>query len=302
MKRILVLYYTQTGQLADIVNSLLEPLKKDAEVAITMEAIVPENDYPFPWSKRDFFEVFPESVLDKPCAIKPLQYNIDEHYDLVILAYQVWYLSPSIPVTAFLQSNRAKKLFATTPVITVIGCRNMWIMAQEKVRNYVKQAGGKIVGNIVLVDRTPNLISIITISAWMLKGIKKRFMGIFPDSGVSDKDIKGASLFGESILEKLKSDDFSTLQQQLIKQKAVRVKPSLMGIEQRAIRIFGLWANFVSAKGEYKDPARTTRIRIFSWYLPIAIAILLLIVFVLTSFIQLLTIFKTKKQIAYYSN
>ena len=79
-----------------------------------------------------FFNQFPESVHLKPAPIeKPILQR--EKYDLVIIAYSVWFLSPSQPITAFLQSEQAK-ILKNTPVITLIGCRNMWLMAQEKMK------------------------------------------------------------------------------------------------------------------------------------------------------------------------
>ncbi|WP_233267327.1 hypothetical protein [Paraglaciecola sp. L3A3] len=58
---------------------------------------------------------------------------------MIILTYQVWFLSPSIPIASFLQSEPAKKLFKDTPVVTIIGCRGMWLMAQEKVKTLLKK-------------------------------------------------------------------------------------------------------------------------------------------------------------------
>ena len=55
-----------------------------------------------------FFNTFPETVLLKPEPIESLEFK-QEKYDLVILAYTVWFLSPSQPITAFLQNEQAKK-------------------------------------------------------------------------------------------------------------------------------------------------------------------------------------------------
>ena len=41
-----------------------------------------------------------------------------------------------------------------TPVITLIGCRNMWLMAQEKVKSLLKEADSQLIGNVVKVDQS----------------------------------------------------------------------------------------------------------------------------------------------------
>src|SRR5512138_3283319 len=105
MKRILIIYYTQTGQLKEIIDSVVAPLKNDCQ--LFYEELKPVPAFPFPWSGKSFFQAFPESVKEIPCELEPFKNNPDENYDLVILAYQVWYLSPSIPVNSFLQTETA---------------------------------------------------------------------------------------------------------------------------------------------------------------------------------------------------
>ena len=135
MKNILVVYYTQSGQLEDIVKSITKPFQQEDEVSITYYQIKMENEFPFPWSKTAFFDAFPESFLQKEAAIVPPSQDIlSKKYDLVLLGYQVWYLSPSIPINSFLKSSFAKNILNNVPVITIIGCRNMWVMAQEKMK------------------------------------------------------------------------------------------------------------------------------------------------------------------------
>ena len=66
--------------------------------------------YPFPWNLYRFFDVFPECVNHEPPEIEKPQFNPDDKFDLVILAYQVWFLAPSLPIQGFLQSEYAKVL------------------------------------------------------------------------------------------------------------------------------------------------------------------------------------------------
>ena len=97
MKRVLVVYYTQSGQLKEIIDSVLSPL---TEVTIDFLPIDTAEPFPFPWTDEAFFGAFPESYLQIPQPLKPFQVAHTD-YDLVILGYQVWYLSPSIPFNSF---------------------------------------------------------------------------------------------------------------------------------------------------------------------------------------------------------
>ena len=268
MKKVLIIYYTQTGQLKQIVDAIIEPLKNDCQ--FFFEELKPVPAYPFPWTGMSFFQAFPESVKEIPCALEPLQNNPDEDYDLIILAYTVWYLSPSIPITSFLKSEAAKKLFKGRPVITVLGVRNMWIMAQERVKAMIGDAGGRLVGNIVMGDPAGNLTSVITIVKWMTTGEKApfRWMGMrFPEAGVPGKEIRRGGYHGEIIVRKLNLGSFENLQKELIQSGAVKVDPVLFNIEKRGKMMFGIWSKMILKKGAYNDPAREGRLKGFKYYL-----------------------------------
>lgn len=267
-KRILVVCYSQTGQLKEIAGSVTGLLAEEFDVVF--EELRPVPAYPFPWNGMPFFQVFPESVREIPCELEPLRLDPDEPFDLVILAYQVWYLSPAIPVTAFLQSGQAKKILAGRPVVTLLGVRNMWIMAQERVKAMIAAAGGRLAGNIVLADPAPNLKSVITIVRWMMKGERTPFRkyGIgFPAAGVPAEEIRNAGRFGQTIAKAIREDDFGGLQRALVAQGAVNVDPVLYNIEKRGKMMFGIWSRFILKKGGYNDPRREGRLKMFKYYL-----------------------------------
>ena len=272
-KKVLVVYYSQTGQLREIVDSVMAPLKASGEVTLTFEEIRPKTPFPYPWTSDEFFQAMPESVRGIACELHPLSLNGQEHFDLVIIAWQPWYLSPSIPIHAFFQHETAKKLLSGKPVITIIGSRNMWIMAHERIREYLKSMQAKLVGNIVLYDKAPNLVSVVSIIHWLFTGKKGRYLKIIPPAGVSDHDIKNSSRFGDIILDSIRSNDMEHLRPSLVKAGAVDVLPSLVMLEKRGKIFFRLWAAFILKKGDYGDPARITRVRLFKYYLLIVLYI-----------------------------
>jgi len=266
-KKVLVVYFTQTGQLRDIVNSITMPLIHRGNITVTFEELKPIPPFPFPWKSDSFFQAMPESVMGIPCALEPLSIKGDENFDLIIVAWQPWFLSPSIPIHAFFQLPAAKKILAGKPVVTIIGSRNMWVMAQNVIKHYIKNAGGRLTGNILLYDKASNLLSVISIIRWMFKGKKDRFLKVIPPAGISENDIKNASQYGEYIYESLKSDSFGDLGEKLIASGAVDVKPGIVMIEKRGIIFFRMWAKFILKKGGYGDSSRIFRVRLFKYYL-----------------------------------
>jgi hypothetical protein len=297
MKNVLIVYYSQSGQLEEIARNIAKPLLNDADVSVTFYNIELEKPFLFPWKKEDFFDVFPESFQQIPSKIHtPSEAVLSQKYDLVILGYQVWYLSPSIPINSFLKSEFAKPLLENTPVVTVIGCRNMWALAQEKMKSILKDTGAKLVGNIALVDRHINHISVITIVEWMFSGKKEKFLGIFPKPGVSVKDIQESSKFGDVILNHLKNNSFDTLQQDLIAKDAIEIRPFLIEMDKKANKMFKIWSNLIIKKTK----ARPTWLKVFNVYLLVAIWIISPIVYILHLFMYPLKIAKINREKAYF--
>jgi len=301
MKKILIIYYSQTGQLKDVIDSILAPVKKNPEVSIIYEELKPKPPYPFPWTAYQFCDVFPESVAEVSCDLQPLSRNTDDEYDLIIIAYTVWYLSPSIPVATFLQSLQAEKIMHGRPVLTIIGCRNMWLLAQEKVKQKIKKIGAHLTGNIVLTDKTNNLVGVLTIAVWMLTGKKDRFLKFFPHPGISDQDIKEAGRFGENILRAVADDRFILTQTDLNARGAVTVAPDLLIMEKRVSKVFKIWSDFIRKKGAVGDPKRSKRVRAFMVYLITAVIVLAPLAAILASVLKIVMKDKIATEIDYYS-
>lgn len=301
MKNILIIYYSQSGQLTEIVKSFAKPFEGSENYSVTYANIKPVKEYKFPWKGYDFFDAFPESVYRIPCELKPLDLG-DEDFDLIVFAYSVWYMSPSIPSNSFLLSDQAKRIFKGKPVITLLGVRNMWVIAQEYIKEKISELGGNLIGNIVFRDRAENLTGIITISYFMFTGKKGRFLGFFPKPGISQKDINGAEKFGEIVKSSLESQNIDELQNKLIENKAVKINPYLTSTEITAYnRVFKKWASFILKKGGPNDPSRKGRVRAFAFYFPFAILIIAPIKYVFFLIFAPFRMKKTLRDIKYFS-
>ncbi len=293
-KKILVIYYSQSGQLKQIAENFCLPFSS-AGYSVEWIKITPENDFPFPWSEDKFFDAMPESVLGLPMPLKNISAQ-HTTYNLVVFAYQPWFLSPSIPATSALRNEVVKKLLNNTPLVTLIGSRNMWINAQQKVKQLLVEAKANHVGNIVLTDKNPNLISAITIQHWLYSGKKDRMWGIFPMPGVADRDIQSAHVYGEILKTHLESNTLSTLQTSLVEANAVQVRHILMFIEGRAGMLFTIWANAI-----IKKKNRSLWLKIFKYYLMFALFLLSpIVILIYVLILAPLTLGSIKRKKAYY--
>lgn len=297
--KVLVLYYSQTGQLKEIASRCLAPLVNDPTVEVDFVKVETEHSFPFPWTRLTFFNAFPESVFGIPFKLKPIDVDLSKNYDFIVLAYTVWYLNPSIPISSLLQSQEADRIFNGKKVVTLIGSRNMWVLAQERVKRHLKELQAELIGNIVLIDRNKNLVSIITIIRWMFYGKKDPFWG-FPRAGIIQEDIDQSQRFGEVLLNRSKQKDLTDMQEELNAKGAVEINPSLVILEKRATKLFHMYGNFLMKKGGFFDKERLGRVSLLSYLLPIG-AFILSPVTTLSSF--LISVIKRKElaaEIRYY--
>lgn len=266
--------YSQSGQALKAAENIC------GRMNAVYKRIAPLQNYPFPWSRKEFFQAFPESRLGiPPSGIEPVDFSNIADADIVIISGQSWFLSPSLPLQSFFSDERVKDYLKGRSIVFVNSCRNMWLMTSRKVKEYVKQAGARLVGHIVLQDRASNLVSAVTIIRWLIMG-KKEATRILPAAGVSEEDIKGASRFGAVIENAFNCGNLSGLQAVLLEEGAIRYKPSVLTIEKTGHRIFGFWAKYIRKKGGFGDEKRQGRLTLFYWYL-------LFVLFALSPLVQL---------------
>ncbi|WP_313003276.1 dialkylrecorsinol condensing enzyme DarA [Chryseobacterium gleum] len=295
-KNILVIYYSQTGQLEDIVKNIARPFEAQKEkYDVTYYNIKLKEDFPFPWPSDVFFNTFPESYLQIPKEIlPPSEEALNKKYDLILFGYQVWYLTPSIPIISFLKSEYAGRILKDTPVVTISGTRNMWMLSQEKLKVYLRDLQAKLVGNIALVDRHDNYTSVLTILRWLTTGQKEK-SGMLPAAGVSDEEIAGSVKYGEIIERHFNNNDLMNLQPDLVKNGAIEIRAFLVRVEKVGNKIFTVWSNLIIKKKE----KRPLLIKFFKVYLMAAIWIISPVVLVLHLLTTPIFWFKRQKQKRY---
>lgn len=268
--KVAVFYYSQSGQALHVAEHICKGMKG----SVVFREIVPKHPWPFPWSKEEFFDIFPETRLElPPFGNEPMDFSDIEDADVVMVAGQSWFLSPSLPLQSFFTDPQVMAYLNGRPVVFVNACRNMWLMTGRKVKDYLKEAGANMVGQIILQDRRQNLVSALTVIRWLMHG-RKEASGLLPDAGVSEKDITEASRFGEVIDHAWQQGSLDSLQDRLLAAGAINFKPSVLFLEKAGHRTFGLWAKFIRRKGGFGDKRRRLRTTLFYYYLLVGMFLL----------------------------
>ena len=285
VKRVLVLRYSQSGQLTAVAEQMIAPLREAVDIEVHVESILPQPAYPFPWPFFRFLDAFPESALMQPPALAPLTLTGDEDFDLVILPYQVWFLAPSAPVTAFLKHPVGRRLLQGKPVVTVIACRNMWLLAQEKMKALLNDCGARLIDNVVLIDPGPTLATFITTPRWVLTGRKDAFWGL-PAAGLSPEQINGTRRFGLALRDALARGAERGSSPLLAGLRAVQVDPRLYVSEKAGTRSFFVWGSLLRAAGAPGSPQRVPFLALYLVFLVAMIATVVPISLVLQALLR----------------
>lgn len=276
--KVAVFYYSQSGQALSVAKSICGPLVEQGH-QVVYKQICPLEDFPFPWDKDEFFDIFPETRLGlPPVGNKAIDFSDIEDAGLVVIAGQSWFLSPSVPIQSFFLDEEVRAYLHNRDMIFVNACRNMWLMTSRQIKRYAKEIGARLVGHIVLQDNHANLISALTIVRWLM--FNRKDGKLLPDAGVSQKDIDSTDRFGNAIADAYQNDKVDTLQDELLREGAIIYKPSILFLEKAGHRMFGLWAKFIRKKGGYRDKRRMMRVNMFFYYL-------LFVLFVVSPFGQL---------------
>jgi hypothetical protein len=266
MKRVLLVHFSQTGQLTRAARALTAPLAQADDVEVVEEVLRPRRPYPFPWPFWRFLDAMPESVLLEAPELEPLAVRADERFDLVILAYQVWFLAPAGPMIAFLKSEAGRALLRGRPVVTVIACRNMWLSAQETMKRLIAEAGGELSDNVAFTDRGSALASFITTPRWLLTGRRNAFWGL-PAAGVAEDEIAGGERFGRALLAALRSDGERRATPMLAGMAAAKVDARLVFSERAGQRAFRVWSRLIRLGGGPGSVGRAPLLALFCVYL-----------------------------------
>lgn len=242
--RVLLLYYTQTGATADTVEAFAGPLRERGIVADAVP-LKPAVPYPFPWkSVGRFFDVMPECVTGQSCEIQDPEFDAEAGYDLVVLFYPVWFLSPCLATRGFLEHPSARVL-RNRKVITVVVSRNMWTVASEKVKRLLAEAGARHCDNISVTHQGPVWATFITIPRLLLFGKRDRLWKVFPPPGLGETELGRLRTFGESLAEQLCSGGLEQPGPFFAGMGATGVQERYLLPELCGVRIFEFFAGWI---------------------------------------------------------
>ncbi|MDT5247071.1 MAG: hypothetical protein QOD36_4447 [Mycobacterium sp.] len=248
--RAAVYLYSQTGQLREVADAFTAPLVTRGW-DIRWVNVQPRVAFPFPWSIRRFFGVFPAAVDPEALVelVEPAGGFQTEPPELAILAYQVWYLAPSLPIRSLLKAH--PEAFRNRRVVSLIACRNMWYSAAIEVSGLLRSAGARRVDVVAATDTRRQSTTFVTTLRWLLTGRREPFLW-FGRAGVGDAELARVAGVGACIAETGQCP-----------QVAAPIMPTLAAADLLAGKVFRRWGATVRSARRFGALAQAATLATF---------------------------------------
>jgi hypothetical protein len=258
--RAVVYLYSQTGQLREVADALTAPLVARGW-NIRWVDVEPRVAFPFPWPIARFFGVFPAAVDPEALVelVEPAGGFGTEPEELVILAYQVWYLAPSLPIRSLLKAH--PEAVRNRSVVSLIACRNMWYSAAIEASGLLRSAGARSVEVIAATDTRRQSTSLVTTLRWLLTGRREPFLW-FGRAGVGDAELSRIAGVGRCIAESGRC-----------LQEAAPIVPALAAADLIAGTVFRRWGATVRSAQRFGAVVQATSLATFVLGLAIGIVV-----------------------------
>ena len=194
VRRYLIVTYSQSGQTARAAEIFAANLPNQGEVSIDQLNLAEDEGvrgaYRMPWGLFDFLRAQPEAFEPSMRLRASSTVRLDQ-YDVVVIVYPVWFLSPATPVSSFLRGLPPCSL-AGKEVVTIATCRNMWFEAQRMMRALVEEKGGRVIAHVALEDRAPTYATLVTTPRFFLTGERgfssELMQRLFPAFGITEEE------------------------------------------------------------------------------------------------------------------
>lgn len=210
--RILLLYYSYTGQTVKVLDAAEEVLRKRgclvdrAPIEFT-DPKYSEKFSRFPMRRvwPDFFSVLPAQTRGVTGDIRTPEVVRTGGYDLICIGSPTWWDTVSMPLRSFLVSHEARPLLDGTPFAVFVVCRRKWRKNLAGVRKLAEKKGGRFVDSIHFTYPGSELSSMLSLTSYLGSGeYKERYLGVkLPPTNINDEHVEEARRFTARVADKV---------------------------------------------------------------------------------------------------
>ena len=212
--QVLFVYYTYTQQTQKIVDAMADVLRArgcDAHLA-AIEFTEPRyagrfETFPMPHPFREVLGMIPAELRRRTGTIVVPDVVSEREYDLVCIGSPTWWLSTSVPVRSFLESETASKVLAGKPFAATVACRRYYGHNLRTVEKLGKERGGTFVDGIHFSYQGGQIRSLLSLISYLGSGeYREKYLGVkIPPTNLQDYHLEQARAFAGKLADRLAS-------------------------------------------------------------------------------------------------
>jgi menaquinone-dependent protoporphyrinogen IX oxidase len=210
--RVLLLYYTYTGQALKVLEAAGEVFRDRGFEVIEAQIEFTDPRYAQRFSRFPMRRVWPDMLSVLPAQTRRATGQIripdavhDGDYDLICIGSPTWWSTASMPIRSFLKSNEARKLLADKPFAVFVVCRDSWQGNVTAVRELGEKQGGRYVDEIHFTYPGDPLRSMLSLTSYLGTGeYRDRYLGVpIPTTNVQPEQLVQTRQFASALAVRL---------------------------------------------------------------------------------------------------
>src|SRR5277367_690357 len=216
--KVLFVYFTYTKQTLKVLEAMTEVFR-DRGMDVTHAAIdltdrrytARFHEFPMPRPFIELIGMIPAEILRKTGEISIPDEARHGGYDLVCVGSPTWWLSTSVPIRSYLESEAAGTVLDGTAFATVVVCRRYYGHNLRTVKKLPTQRGGKYLDSIHFAYQGGQVKSLLSLLSYLGSGeYRKRYLGVpIPPTNIQDDQLQEARTFAGGLADTLRAADSS---------------------------------------------------------------------------------------------
>ena len=209
---VLFVYFTYTKQTLKVLEAMTEVFR-DRGFEVTHAAIdltdsrytARFHEFPMPRPFIELVGMIPAEILRKTGEISIPDEARHGDYDLVCIGSPTWWLSTSVPIRSYLESDAAGEVLSDTLFATVVVCRRYFGHNLRTVKKLAGQRGGEYLDGIHFAYQGGQIKSLLSLLSYLGSGeYRKRYLGVpIPPTNIQEDQLGTARAFANGLADQL---------------------------------------------------------------------------------------------------
>jgi hypothetical protein len=210
--RVLLVYFTYTKQTLKVIEAIAEvfgdrgfDIDKAAIELIDARYAARFNEFPMPHPFRELVGMIPAELRRATGEIRFPDEIKGREYDLVCVGSPTWWLSTSVPIRSFLESEDASRLLDGSLFAAFVVCRRYWGHNLRTVKKLGTEIGGRYLDGAHFTYQGGQIRSLLSLLSYLGTGeYRDRYLGVkIPPTNIQEHHLQTARKFANELADRL---------------------------------------------------------------------------------------------------